>query len=76
MAGCVPERVQENKDYPGMTPEEIQKYIDATGVVRRHCAVHDGSICTSDLCFDAIDHSCVYTVNGMVEYEIWNLQYE
>lgn len=30
----------------------------------------------SDLCFDAIDHSCVYTVNGMVEYEIWNLQYE
>ena len=29
MAGCVPERVQENKDYPGMTLDEIQKYIDA-----------------------------------------------
>ena len=28
----------------------------------------------SDLCFNAIDHSCVYTVNGMVEYEIWDLQ--
>ena len=29
-----------------------------------------------NLQFDAIDHSCVYTVNGTVEYEIWNLQYE
>ena len=25
MAGCVPARVEENKDYPGITPEEIQK---------------------------------------------------
>jgi hypothetical protein len=24
-----------------------------------------------NLRFDAIDHSCVYTVNGTVEYEIW-----
>ena len=30
----------------------------------------------SNLRFDAIDHSCVYTVNGTVEYEIWNTQYE
>lgn len=50
MAGCVPARVEENKDYPGITPEEAEKYIAATGVVRRHCAIHDGSICTSDLC--------------------------
>ena len=30
----------------------------------------------SDLRFNAIDHSCIYTVNGLVEYEIWNTQYE
>ncbi len=30
----------------------------------------------SDLRFDAIDHSCIYTLNGLVEYEIWNTQYE
>lgn len=30
----------------------------------------------SDLRFNAIDHSCIYTVNGLVEYEIWNIQYE
>ena len=50
MAGCVPSRVEENKDYPGITAEELEKYIAVTGVVRRHCAIHDGSICTSDLC--------------------------
>ena len=26
--------------------------------------------------FDAIDHTCVYTVNGTVDYEIWDIQYE
>ena len=30
----------------------------------------------SDLRFNAIDNSCIYTVNGLVEYEIWNTQYE
>ena len=29
-----------------------------------------------NLRFDAIDHSCVYTVNGTVEYEIYNIKYE
>lgn len=55
MAACVPERVEENRNYPGMTAEEIQKYIAATGVERRHCAIHDGSICTSDLCQKAAE---------------------
>ena len=32
MAGCVPARVEENKDYPGITQEEIQKYRDAPKV--------------------------------------------
>ena len=30
----------------------------------------------SDLRFDAIDHSCVYSVDGAVEYEIWDIHYE
>ena len=30
----------------------------------------------SDLRFDAIDRSCVYSINGSVEYEIWDIQYE
>lgn len=55
MAGCVPSRVEENRDYAMLSPEEIEKYITATGVERRHCAVHDGSICTSDLCQKAAE---------------------
>lgn len=55
MAGCVPSRVEENRDYALISPEEIEKYIAATGVVRRHCAIHDGSICTSDLCQKAAE---------------------
>ena len=30
----------------------------------------------TNLRFDAIDHTCVYTVNGTVDYEIWDIQYE
>ena len=55
MAACVPERVEENRDYPLLSKEEIEKYISATGVERRHCAIHDGSICTSDLCMKAAE---------------------
>lgn len=55
MAACVPERVVENRDYPLLSKEEIDKYIAATGVERRHCAIHDGSICTSDLCQKAAE---------------------
>ena len=55
MAGCVPSRVEENRDYAMLSPEEIEKYIAATGVERRHCAIHDGSICTSDLCQKAAE---------------------
>lgn len=55
MAACVPERVEDNMDYPLLTKEEINKYIQATGVKKRHCAIHDGSICTSDLCQKAAE---------------------
>lgn len=50
IAACVPARVEENRDYKGLSSEEIEKYILTTGVERRHCAIHDGSLCTSDLC--------------------------
>jgi len=50
LSACVPERIEENRDYELIPKEEIEKYIQTTGVERRHCAIHDGSICTSDLC--------------------------
>ena len=55
IAACVPERVEYNKDYTLLSQEEIDKYIQTTGVVKRHCAIHDGSICTSDLCQKAAE---------------------
>ncbi|GGK11236.1 3-oxoacyl-ACP synthase III family protein [Parabacteroides faecis] len=55
MAACVPERIEENRDYTLLPPDEIEKYIETTGVERRHCAIHDGSICTSDLCQKATE---------------------
>lgn len=55
VAACVPSRVEENRDYKGLPPDEIDKYIRTTGVERRHCAVHDGTICTSDLCQKAAE---------------------
>lgn len=55
MAACVPERVEHNRDYTLLPPDEIEKYIETTGVEERHCAVHDGSICTSDLCQKATE---------------------
>ena len=55
IGACVPERVVKNRDYPYMTQEEIEKYIAAIGVEERHCAIPDGTICTSDLCFRSAD---------------------
>ncbi len=53
ISGCVPQRVERNQDYPYLNKDEIEKYINTIGVKERHCAIHDGSICTSDLCFKA-----------------------
>ena len=39
MAGCVPERVQENKDYPGMTPEKLQYMVQT---IRTFCEASAG----------------------------------
>lgn len=50
IAACVPSRVENNRDYTLLSQEELENYINTTGIERRHCAIHDGSICTSDLC--------------------------
>ena len=55
ISACVLHRVEYNRDSKLLTPEELEKYIATTGIEKRHCAVHDGSICTSDLCVKAAD---------------------
>lgn len=51
IAACVPSRIEYNKDFQGLPKELLEKYMATTGIRERHCAIHDGSICTSDLCF-------------------------
>ena len=55
IAACVPDRVEKNRDFPLLNQDQIEKYIDQVGVVERHCAIHDGSLCTSDLCYEAAE---------------------
>ena len=53
IAACVPDRVERNRDSSLLSQEQMAKYIDQVGVVERHCAIHDGSLCTSDLCYES-----------------------
>lgn len=53
IAACVPKRVEYNKDFKGIAPEQLKKYIETVGVERRHCTIHNGTICTSDLCYQS-----------------------
>lgn len=55
IAAAVPSRKEFNKDFPGLTEDQLEKYIETVGVIERRCAVHDGSLCTSDLCYAAAD---------------------
>lgn len=55
VSACVPERVVENKNYTLLSEEEIEKYIKTTGVERKHSAIHDGTICASDLCYKSAE---------------------
>lgn len=48
---CVPKNTERNIDLDILTSEEIQKFIDATGVEERRIATKE--ICTSDLCCEA-----------------------
>lgn len=53
VAAAVPERKEFNKDFPKLSEDQLDQYIKTVGVVERRCAIHDGSLCTSDLCFEA-----------------------
>ena len=55
IAAAVPSRKEYNKDFPGLSEEQLEKYIDTVGVVERRCAIHDGTLCTSDLCYEAAE---------------------
>jgi 3-oxoacyl-[acyl-carrier-protein] synthase-3 len=59
IAACVPSRIEYNKDFQGLSKDTLEKYIDTVGVKERHCAIHDGCICTSDLCFAAAERLIV-----------------
>ena len=55
VAAAVPERREFNKDFPKLSEEQLEQYIKTVGVEERRCAIHDGSLCTSDLCCQAAD---------------------
>lgn len=55
VAAAVPERKEYNKDFPKLSEEQLEQYIKTVGVTERRCAKHDGSLCTSDLCYEAAD---------------------
>jgi 3-oxoacyl-[acyl-carrier-protein] synthase-3 len=50
---CVPKNTERNVEIDILTHEEIQKFIDATGVEERRIASKE--ICTSDLCCEAAE---------------------
>ena len=53
VAAAVPDRKEYNKDFPSLSEDQLEQYIKTVGVVERRCAIHDGSLCTSDLCYSA-----------------------
>ena len=53
IAACVPDRIEYNRDFKGLSAEKLEQYIKTVGVHERRCAVHDGSLCTSDLCYES-----------------------
>ena len=55
IAACVPDRVEFNKDFEGLSQEQLEQYIKTVGVSERRCAIHDGSLCTSDLCYESAE---------------------
>lgn len=51
ISASVPAHKEFNTDYTGIAAEEMQKFMDATGVQERRVVAEN--ICTSDLCFEA-----------------------
>ena len=50
---CVPKNKQLNRELSLVSSDEIEKFIEATGVEERRIA--DDKTCTSDLCFYAAE---------------------
>ena len=53
VAAAVPERKEYNRDFTKLSEDQLEQYIKTVGVTERRCAIHDGSLCTSDLCYEA-----------------------
>jgi len=51
IASCVPRNIEHNLKYSNLSLEEINKFIETTGVAQRHIVQND--TCTSDLCYEA-----------------------
>lgn len=53
ISGCVPSKVEENKDLPFYAPGEAEQVIEKIGIERRHVASPD--ITVADLCYNAAE---------------------
>lgn len=55
IAACVPCNTEDNRILPLLgSPEQVQKFIDTTGVITRH-TVKGQKLCSSDLCYFAAE---------------------
>lgn len=54
MAACVPSQVDENRKIEFYSPEDAEKVIEKTGVVRKHIVGNSG-VTASDLCLKAAE---------------------
>ncbi len=55
VAAAVPKRKEYNKDFSKLSEGQLEQYIKTVGVRERRCAIHDGTLCTSDLCCEAAE---------------------
>lgn len=55
VSACVPSGISENRETDLLSKEEVEKFIEMTGVERKHWVEHDGRVCTSDLCVKAAE---------------------
>jgi 3-oxoacyl-[acyl-carrier-protein] synthase-3 len=53
ISACVPKNEEHNENYPHVSNEEIQKFMEATGV--KHRRIADANTCTTDLCIAAAE---------------------
>ena len=55
ISACVPKRIVDNTESTLLTKDELDRYIATTGVRHKHCAMPDGKICASDLCYESAE---------------------